>query len=292
MTLAAAAGALEARVAALEALPPGAPLLPFKVLSPSGGDDAPAINAALTAHCFVWLTPGTFDIAGEITVPANARLVGSGAKLTTLRKSADCDGVRLLMSAAASDLYIDGNYKAGRGFVLPAGEHYQRLERVGAWTAGPCIHFDGNGAGSHAWVEHVSATRSALTDYAIVLPDHDLANGIGGGNRHIIHFNSHGGCGVDLNGAANTHVMFGNFVNVRMNAYAAGCRLLFNRIAGNTRNVLLGWGHFIDGNFVSGGWQLGTGCQTCTVIQVNQGGAVPPVLNDGSAGPGNVVWQV
>lgn len=285
------------RITALENAPNmgggGGPVtgtLPFVVLSPSGGDDAPIINAALAAHKFVWLTPGVFDIGAKIVLGQNGRLMGSGKYLTKLRKTAGVDAVQCSYGCMISDLGIDGNNLGGRGFVFSANDHYQQLDNVSAWTDGYAVDFEADGAGTNALINNLSANRYSLTNYAVRFPNNDLAIGVGSGNRQLRRFISSGGYGVDLGGSNNTLVEDGNFVNLLMNGNARSCRILNNRIAGSQRTPIVGIGHYIEGNFVSGGWLLTGGVTDCNVRQVRQSGVTPAVLNDGSAGAGNIVW--
>lgn len=58
---------------------------PFVFLEPSGGDDTAAINAALAANAFLFLSPGNFSISSAIVMAqTDAALIGSGLSTTTI----------------------------------------------------------------------------------------------------------------------------------------------------------------------------------------------------------------
>jgi hypothetical protein len=84
----------------------------YKVLSPSGGDDSPAIQAALNsapADQVVLLSPGTFIVNNLLLIRRPVTLRGSGAGVTKLIKT---NGARARTSAV-----IDGT----NGILVPVG---------------------------------------------------------------------------------------------------------------------------------------------------------------------------
>ena len=197
----------------------------------SGSDDAPAINAALASDGSVVLGAETYQIQTTIIVPQTAMLRGQ-ARATKIVKAANIDMLDLGYGASIEDLSLDGDGAnfTGRGVVIRAGQHYQRMVNVHVNSNGYCVDFEAPDAGTHAKIEDCFITRyPSLTSYSIKLPDSDS---LSGGNRTLRDIRSSGGYGVDIAGAHNTAIDRCNMAMIRMDA---GCKTLIvqnSRIGG------------------------------------------------------------
>ncbi|MBD0318712.1 MAG: right-handed parallel beta-helix repeat-containing protein [Gemmatimonadetes bacterium] len=81
-------------------------------LSPSGGNDTPAITAALAAYPRVRLAPGTFKVQTPLVLPAGRTLAGSGSPITELLSTAV---ITLGSETAIEGLTLTGPGTAGFG---------------------------------------------------------------------------------------------------------------------------------------------------------------------------------
>jgi len=181
----------------------------------SGGDDAPAINAAfITSGGSVQLGCEPYKQATLIIVPTNAKLSGQG-RCTVIKKIANGDMLELGYGASITDLILDGdgsNY-TGRGIVIRANHHYQTISKVHINSNDYPLHFESPDAGSNAIVENCFITRwPSLLSYSIKLPDD-----ISGGNRTFRNVQSSGGAGIDNAGAYNTILDRVNMAYIAMN---------------------------------------------------------------------------
>ncbi|HYW10040.1 MAG TPA: hypothetical protein VE913_23945, partial [Longimicrobium sp.] len=114
---------------------------------PSGGDDGPAITAALARYPRVRLAPGTFQLAAAIVVPAGRRVAGSGVANTEVV----CAGMAMILSADAEveALTLTGpgpspfgasiayGLRAGGGSTRIADVRVRGFEMRGVWLLNP-----------------------------------------------------------------------------------------------------------------------------------------------------------
>lgn len=249
----------------------------------SGGDDAPAINAALASAKSVLLGAEAYKIASPIIVPLNCRLVGQG-RATTITKIANCDMLDIAGGAIIEDFRMHGNGDSysGRGIVIREGQHYQRMINVHCDSRDYCVHFEDPDAGSHMKIEDCFISRYPdLQKFAIKLPDSDS---VSGGNRIIRDVRFSGGYGVDLAGSNNTMLERINTAQIRMNPGLSTLQVMNSRIGGRVefhgRHI---WCAF--NNIANGIWIHGDVYDSCFLVPV----ANNPITRTDQPSNGNFV---
>lgn len=185
-------------------------------LTPSGGDDGAAINAAFATTKSVILDSGDYSITTKIVVPVQGVLRGQG-RSTKIAKSANIDMVDLNDQGSLYDMILNGHgdVYTGRGVVFPSGTNYQRMVNTHVDSNGYCVEMVGQDTGSNCEIQDCFITRSPnLQAFSIKLPDLDVS----GGNRTLRNIRASGGYGVDLGGAHNTALERCNMARIAMNA--------------------------------------------------------------------------
>ncbi|MEW5925855.1 MAG: right-handed parallel beta-helix repeat-containing protein [Gemmatimonadota bacterium] len=92
------------------------------VLSPSGGDDAPAINAALRRHQRIRLAPGKFTLGTRVDVPRGRTLAGSGMRRTVLRVTQTAEpAVRVSAATVPGDPWLSTSCVSLEGMTITLG---------------------------------------------------------------------------------------------------------------------------------------------------------------------------
>lgn len=173
-------------------------------------DDAPAINAALSASSgrTVFVPQGTYKITKTIVVPASVSLYGTGKGselISAIPKTPGAELVRLEGDyAAISNLWLHGTghvpnaVDGNRGIWIGAADHrtvsrYTRVEDV------VVDEFTGNGITGvlmHAKILHNEIFNN--TDANIFLPPGSTYNLIDGNTLYASRYS-----GIDVNGANN-----------------------------------------------------------------------------------------
>lgn len=253
------------------------------VVEACGGDDAPAINAALASAKSVVLGADAYKIASQITVPPNGRLSGTG-RATTITKIANCDMIDLRGGAAIENFRMTGegvNF-SGRGVVVREGQHYQRMVNVHCDSRDYCVHFEAPDSGSHMKIEDCFVTRYPDSQkFAIKLPDSDS---VSGGNRIIRDVRFSGGHGVDLAGSNNTMLERINAAQIRMDPGLSTLQVMNSRIGGRVefhgRHI---WCAF--NNIANGIWIHGDVYDSCFLVPV----ANNPITRTDQPSNGNFV---
>jgi hypothetical protein len=250
----------------------------------SGGDDAPAINAAFAANKSVELGAENYKIASPIMVPQNGCLRGQ-CRATNITKIANTDMLDLAYGASISDFSLngDGANFTGRGVVVRADQHYQRMVNVHVTSNGYCVHLEAFDAGGHMKIEDCFITRYPdLQAYSIKLPDGDS---LAGGNRTLRDIRAGGGYGVDISGAHNTMIDRCNMALIRMNKECKTVLVQNSRLIGpiEWRGSLL-WVSF---NNISNGCYITPECLQSVFIAPMHSA---PIGRQDPPANGNVVW--
>ena len=196
-------------------------------LEPSGGDDAPAIQAAIDAaapsHGTVSLGGGVFALGAELMVTNGVTLVGQGMSETTLRQTAPHRVMTVRDGSRVEDLAITGgrttsNWTHGAGALVYDG------------TISRCHVHHNRASGNNVYGVGVYFEKGSI-DHSIVAFNTGTDTGAGGG---IGHYNIAGTIVVD------TCLVYGN---VRTNGRGGGVAFVMNNpnvtirnttIAGNT----------------------------------------------------------
>jgi hypothetical protein len=252
-------------------------------IAASGGDDAPAINAALASAGSVELGTDTYRIASTVVVPQNSALRGQGWG-TKIQKIANIDMMDMRYGATVEHVCIngDGANFSGRGIVVKADQHYQRLTSVSVSSRDYCVHFEATDAGGHMKIDDAFITRSELTSFAIKLPDTDTTSG---GNRIFRDIRCGGGYGIDLGGANNTMVDRINASQIQMNPSLRTLNLVNSRIGGTVQ--FHGRQIWMAFNNVSNGiWIHGDVYDSLFIASHSNN----PITRTDPAGNGNKVW--
>jgi hypothetical protein len=250
----------------------------------SGGDDAPAINAALLSAKSVILGAETYQLASTLVVPTNATLRGQG-RATQVTKLTDIDMIDLGYGASIEDFWLSGSVGGftGRGVVVRAGQYYQRMVNVHVNSHGYCVDFEATDAGSHMTIDDCFITRSpSYTSYSIKMPASDS---LAGGNRTLRNVRSSGGYGVDLAGAHNTSIDRCNMALIRMDA---GCKTLLvqnSRIIGPVE--WRGQGLWVAFNNISNGSYITPQCYQSLFIMTHSN---TPIGRQDPPANANTVW--
>jgi hypothetical protein len=134
----------------------------YKTLSPSGGNDATAIQSAISA-CpsgqVVKLSAGTFSVGSPITVKSGVTLRGAGMGTTIIKGASGMSGAFVMGFSAGSylgtSLNITGGFSKGSSTITTGAAH--------GWSVGDIVLIDQlNNAGGDPVVTNVG-TNGACT---------------------------------------------------------------------------------------------------------------------------------
>lgn len=144
----------------------------YKTLSPTGGNDAPAIQSAITT-CpqgqVVKLSAGTFSISSPITVKTGVTLRGAGMGNTIIKGASGMTGKYLIGfnsgTSTGASLGITGGSSKGSSTITTGSAHgwnvgdFLLIDQVNNPTGDPVVTNVGT-AGTCSWCGRASGTRS------------------------------------------------------------------------------------------------------------------------------------
>lgn len=219
--------------------------LPWTCIVPSGGDDAPNINAALAATGSVALQNASYRIDSQIVVPAGATLQGLNRYRTKIIKNFNGDAIRLLSNAELRCLRIEpaSDTLDGGCIGIHEGDNYQRVWNVSGYARDYGVKFHApNAGGLSIWENGSFITWPNTQQYAIQLPTEN--DSVGSGIRTFRDIVFSGGWGFHVGGAHNTLIERCNMTGLAFNLdpakMASGVYVLFNRLATGAPIEVLG----------------------------------------------------
>lgn len=251
-------------------------------------DVSAALNAAFAAHKCISVPNGGYRVGSQLTMQADALILGSGKYKTIFKKYFNGDMfVALTDGVTITDMYFDGNGATYTGRIFPVltGTGQQSVHRCMIMDAhGYCIEYEDTTAGSQsAYFDCMIRRYDGTTagKYAIKVEDALESAAI---PRKFIGCEADGGYFMDFGGSNGTTIEGGGFYGgFGYSDNSRGVKLIGIRWGNQAACDVKGSGHTITGCGILPALTLTSGTTDCSI----KGNSYNSTITDSSGNGSN-----